>query len=208
MSSNYQKMADGARALFLQKDQGQMIERWGLRHDADSLYVTFFNEHMRVDRRTGAIESLEPEGVYRSPDNVNETMALYDLLVYPQGRPRASGRWASISMLGGIIGAGHDRTLSHESTAAKFVGRLDALRAACERLGGVPLGKAEVGYAIPVFEDFGIWFQFWDGDDEFPANIKYLFDENALQFMHYETLWYVMNALADRLEYYCGRADA
>ena len=29
-----------------------------------------------------------------------------------------------------------------------------------------------------------------------------LFDENALQFMHYETLWYAMNSLAARLEYY------
>ena len=38
--------------------------------------------------------------------------------------------------------------------------------------------------------------------DEFPANIKYLFDGNALRFMHYETLWYVMNTLAQRLDFY------
>ena len=66
----------------------------------------------------------------------------------------------------------------------------------------VPIG-ADVGYVVPVFHDFATWFQFYDGDDEFPASITYLFDENALQYMHYETLWYVMNALADRLEYYC-----
>ena len=63
-------------------------------------------------------------------------------------------------------------------------------------------GKGDVSYAIPVFRDFWILFQFWDGDDEFPASIKYLFDENALQFMHYETLWYVMGTLADRLDFY------
>lgn len=208
MASNYQKMADGARALFLEKDQSAMIARWDLAHDADRLYVTYFGERMALDRRTAVLTSLEPEGVYRSPDHINETMALFDLLAYPDRRPHASGRWASISTLGGIIGSGHDRTLSHEPTAAKFSGRLDALRAACQRLGGTPLGKADVGYAIPVFEDFRIRFQFWDADDEFPANIKYLFDENALQFMHYETLWYVMNCLADRLDYYCGRARA
>ena len=208
MASNYEKMAAGARAYFLKMDQAAMIARWDLEHDADRLSVRYFGERMAVDQHTGALIPLEGAGVYRSPDGVNETMALFDLLAYPEGRPRAAGRWASISALGGIIGAGHDRTLSHEATAAKFSGRTDALRAACARLGGVPLGKSDVGYAIPVFADFGIWFQFWEGDDEFPANIKYLFDENALQFMHYETLWYVMNSLADRLEYYCGRAEA
>lgn len=202
MASNYEKMADGARALFVKKDQSAMIGLWGLDYDGDSIFAAFFGERLRIDRHTGRIESLEPAGVYRSKDWINETMALFDLLDYPASRPRASGRWASISALGGIIGAGHDRTLSHEPIAAKFAGRLDALESACRRLGGVPLGKADVGYAIPAFQDFAVWFQFWDADDEFPASIKYLFDENALKFMHYETLWYVMNALSERLEFY------
>ena len=202
MATNYEKMASSARELFLKMDQSAMIARWGMVADAEYLYVRFFGERMRIDRRTAVIESQEPEGVYHPDDYVNESMSLFDVLNHSATRPRTVGRWASISTLGGIIGAGHDRTLSHEATAAKFTDHLDALRSACERLGGVPLGRADVGYAIPVFEDFGIWFQFWEGDDEFPAAIKYLFDENALQYMHYETLWYVMNALAQRLEYY------
>ena len=174
--------------------------------DIDEKYMT---EALRIDRHTGAVSYARrpAEGEYRAASFVNEGMALFDLLTRSPVRPVPSGRWTSISTLGGIIGAGHDRTLSHEGTAVKFSGRIDALRAACERLGGVPMGRADVSCAVPVFEDFGIWFQFWDGDDEFPANIKYLFDENALQFMHYETLWYVMNCLASRLEYYCGRTE-
>ena len=207
MASNYEKMAQGARELFLEMDQQAMIRRWGLEHDDEYLYITYFGERMRIHRATAMIASLEGEGVYHSPNMVNETMVIFDLLTHAVIRPRACGRWASISSLGGIIGAGHDRTLSHQVEAARFVGRLDALRGACARLGGAPLGRSDVGYALPVFEDFGIWFQFWDGDDEFPANIKYLFDENALQFMHYETLWYVMGSLYDRLLFYCGGID-
>lgn len=208
MASNYEKMAASARTLFLRHDQAAMIERWDLEHDDGGLYLMFFNERMRVDRATAVVTSLEPAGVYHSPDGVDETMAIFDLLTLSPTRPHATGRWASISTLGGIIGAGHDRTLSYEPVAAKFSGKEDALRAACERLGGTPLGKADVGYAVPVFEDFAIWFQYWEADDEFPANIKYLFDENALKYMHYETLWYVMNALADRLDYYVNGGDA
>ena len=208
MASNYEKMVEGARRLFLGYDQAAMIDRWGLDHDADDLFVTWLGERLAIDRRTARVRPVRPERCVPS-DYIDESMALFDLLTLSPTRPRAVGRWASISALGGIIGAGHDRTLSHEATAARFAGRQDALRAACGRLGGAPMGRADVGYAIPVFEDFAVWFQFWDGDDEFPASVKYLFDENALRFMHYETLWYVMNNVAARLDYFVngeGRA--
>ena len=204
MASNYQKMAVSARGLFLEKNQADMIRLWGLKHDERYLYVRFFSEPMRIDRATGVVESM---GGFAPGDCVNETMVLFDLLTLAKARPRASGRWASVSVLGGIIGAGHDRTLSNEPVAAKFSGRMDALKAACERLHGLPMGRADVSYAIPVFEDFNIWFQFWEGDDEFPANIKYLFDENALSYMRYETLWYAMNALGERLDVYVNGGE-
>jgi len=204
--SNYDKMLAQAQVLFLGYDQEEMIARWDLDHDDDYLYADYLGQPLRIDRRTGAVGYARQPGAgeYRADSFVNEGMALFDLLTRSPVRPRPAGRWTSISTLGGIIGAGHDRTLSHEGTAAQFQGRCDALAAACRRLGGTATGKADVGYAIPVFRDFQILFQFWDGDDEFPANIKYLFDENALQFMHYETLWYVMRTLADRLAWYAS----
>lgn len=204
--SNYDRMFAQARALFLGYDQGEMIRRWALEHDGEYLYAEYLNEALRIDRRTGAVGyAREPEaGAYRAESFIYEGMALFDLLTRSPVRPRPTGRWSSISALGGIIGAGHDRTLGHDATAARFQGRCDALAAACERMGGVPDGRGDVSCAFPVFRDFRILFQFWDGDDEFPASIKYLFDENALQFMHYETLWYVMGNLADRLAFYAN----
>ena len=201
MASNYEKMAAFSRELFLRHDQEAMIRLWDLEHDADGLYLPYFNERLRLDRHTATLSRAE-DGDWPPTDFVHETMVLFDLLTYPAERPRASGRWASISMLGGIIGAGHDRNLNHEDVAAQFAGNAGGLRAACERMGGLPLGRADVGYAMPLFHDFAIWFQFWDGDDEFPASIKYLFDERALRYMHYETLWYAMHSLTDRLAYY------
>ena len=206
--SNYDKMLASAQVLFLTHDQEAMIRRWELAHDEGFLYADYLGQRLRIDRHTGEVSHAAPPGPgeYRAADFVNDGMALFDLLTFAETRPAAVGRWASISTLGGIIGAGHDRTLSHEPTAAKFQDKCDALARACERLGGRPEGKGDVSYAIPVFRDFGILFQFWDGDDEFPANIKYLFDENARRFMHYETLWYVMNSLTARLEFYVNQA--
>ena len=204
MANNYEKMLLSARGLFLERDQQAMIDLWALEHDGDWLYMDYFGQRLKLDRRTGAVSyAREPgPGDFRAAGFINASMALFDLLTYARIRPHAVGSWSSISTLGGIIGAGHDRTLSHEGTAARFTGKMEALARACEQLGGVPAGKGDVSYAIPVFKDFGILFQFWDGDDEFPANIKFLFDANARQFMHYETLWYVMGDLGDRLDFY------
>ena len=110
MASNYEKMLQGAQALFLEKDQPGMIGRWGLEHDDDWLYVRYFGERLRIHRRTAALESLEGAGTFRPGNYVNEGMVLFDLLTLSPDRPRTAGRWASISTLGGIIGAGHDRT--------------------------------------------------------------------------------------------------
>ena len=207
MPDNYDKMLLGAQALFMTHDQEAMIRRWELDRDGDYLYVDYFSQRLRIDRHTGEVShAVEPArvapGEYRAASFVNTGMALFDLLTRSPYRPQPVGRWCGISTLGGIIGAGHDRTLSNEPTAAKFQGRTEALARACRRLNGVPFGKSDVGYDIPVFQNFHILFQFWEGDDEFPASIKYLFDENALEFMRYETLWYVMNDLADRLAFY------
>ncbi|MBQ8108756.1 MAG: DUF3786 domain-containing protein [Clostridia bacterium] len=209
MGSNYIRMRDASRALFMEYDQEEIIRRWDLRHDEAYLYADFMGQALKIDRRTAEVSHVAAPapGEYVCGDFINESMALFDLLTRSPARPRALGQWSSIGTLGGIIGAGHDRTLSNEPTAELFRGRTEALARACERLNGVPAGKADVGYAIPVFRDFQILFQFWDGDDEFPASIKYLFDANALQFMHYETLWYVMNCLSERLKHYAKRQD-
>ena len=202
MPDNYNKMELQARQLFLKLDQQSVISDWGLRSDANYIYADFFGKELRIDRKTAVISSEEPDPVLES--TCNESMILFDILSRRSPLPEASGRWASISMLGGHIGAGHDRTLRNEPQAAVFAGQTERLAAACESIGGTPFSKADVGYAIPVFRDFRILFQFWDADDEFPASIKYLFDENALQYMNYETLWYVMGAAYKRIRHAFG----
>ena len=199
MTDNYGKMELQARELFLKLDQQSIIETWQLKADDKFIYAEFFGKELRIDRKTAAISSAVPDTVLSSTQD--ESMVLFDILSRTGPAPKASGQWASISMLGGHIGAGHDRTLRNEPQAAVFAGQTERLAAACRALGGTPFSKADAGFAIPVFRDFKILFQFWDADDEFPASIKYLFDTNALQYMHYETLWYVMGAAYKRIKH-------
>ena len=130
-----------------------------------------------------------------------EAMILFDLLTYSETAPAAAGEWASVPELGGVIGAGHDNSL-HSSMADAFTGRTRELESACVKAGGVRemSGRGDVSFRFRVFKNFEIWLQFWDADEDFPAAVRYLFDRNALRFMHYETLWYVMFALEKRLK--------
>ena len=201
MTSNYEKMLLGAKELFLRRDQEKMIGLWGLEHDGEYFYFDLFSQPVKLSRKTALLGAAGGEG-YPPVNGVNDSMIVFDLLTRPSARPKCKGEWASISMLGGRIGAGHDRLLHHGKDAEFFTGAADRLADACLRMRGLPFGKADAGVVIPVFGEFSAVLQFWDADDEFPAQLKFLFDANALDFMHYETLWYVMAGILARVKYY------
>ena len=59
---------------------------------------------------------------------------------------------------------------------------------------------ADIAYALPVFEDLELALFFWAGDEEFSPQIRYLWDENALAYIRYETMYYVLDWLRTRLD--------
>ena len=40
--------------------------------------------------------------------------------------------------------------------------------------------------------------QLWFGDEEFPPNLRILWDENALLYLRYETMYFAVDALLRR----------
>ena len=69
----------------------------------------------------------------------------------------------------------------------------------CEELGGTKAGKGDVAYEIPIFDFVKCRIQFWNSDDEFEAQLQVFMDKNILQFIRYETVWYVVTTLMKRL---------
>lgn len=57
----------------------------------------------------------------------------------------------------------------------------------------------DVSFLLPVFDFFPVWFQFWDADEEEPASLRFLWDQQTLRYLHYETLWYIMMHILDQL---------
>ena len=45
----------------------------------------------------------------------------------------------------------------------------------------------------------GVAVQLWLGDDEFPPNLRFLWDENADQYIRYETMYFAKALLLSRI---------
>ena len=44
-----------------------------------------------------------------------------------------------------------------------------------------------------------IEFSFWESDEDFPAQLQLFTDKNLLQYIHYETAWYMFGYLLTRI---------
>jgi len=92
------------------------------------------------------------------------------------------------------------------SQAAELDHHLPALRRRLQELGGEPMDMGDVSFVIPVIElpslqpPLRVWVQFWSADEDFPASLRFLWEASMTQFLHYETLWYVMTDVISDLK--------
>lgn len=191
--NNYRTMEENNRRLFLTYEQEPFIRKFGLDADEHTIRFRMLRKPCEVDRRTGVVIQAG------EPASINQTMTVYDMFCHSDRKPFLSGRWSSLQQLGGIIASHHVQNLSPSEELRLFAGHCDTLAAACESLGGTPAEHGDVSYILPVFDFFPVWLQFYDADDEFPASLSFLWDSNSLDFLHYETMWYLMGYIRDEL---------
>ena len=62
--------------------------------------------------------------------------------------------------------------------AYTFSFRLDAFRAAAEKMGAEPVKHGDAGYRFDLIGDYQMQILVWQGDDEFPPNAQILYSDN------------------------------
>lgn len=200
--SNYDVTRDRVESEFLHYDQDGMIEKFRLDHDADYLYIRFLARDYRIGRRTGRVERLA--GTVHA--GFNEVMTIFDVLCASKPDCRLSGQFVRVNDLDGIPRTARLGDDLFGGGAEAFTHRTEALKAACEELGGTAGNIGDVSYQIPLFDFFPVMLQFWDADDEFDAVLKVMWDRRTLDFMRYETTWYAAGHLLERLAEQMDRA--
>ena len=62
--------------------------------------------------------------------------------------------------------------------AFTFGTRVAAFRAACEKIGAVPLKHGDAGFQFDLVGGYRMQLLVWEGDDEFPPNAQVLYSDN------------------------------
>lgn len=206
--NNYEQMRDQMRPAFLKYDQKEMIRKFDLEHDEAYLYIRFCGRMYRIGRTTGMVEWSEDHFNTATQGNFNECMTIYDVLCNSKRDCSLSGVFAPTGSLKGVVltrmSAGN---IADHRLSEYFDSHMDLLERACISLGGVPDGKGDLSYRIPVFDFLPVRFVFWRADEDFPAQVRMLWDTNIQSFMHFETIWYAAGHLLSRIEE-CMKAEA
>ncbi|MDE6961028.1 MAG: DUF3786 domain-containing protein [Lachnospiraceae bacterium] len=185
-TNNYETWCKEWQERFLTLNQEQLLKKIpGLREEGDHLVLLYYQRRYGISRHTGEILSLEG----KEKPSLFTRLNIYTLLWYCKEQARPDGEWLPFRSLKNAspFGPAFQRTVV-DVCARTFSGHQRELEEACQKLGGKKLPHSDAGYELPAFECIPVRFLFWDGDDEFPAQANILFDKNAVDFIHVESL--------------------
>lgn len=203
ITSNYDLQVDIGRRIFLNYDQDLLIRKFALQADDQWIYLTYLNTPCRIGRASGQIDELQGNR-WIECRNFSTVMTIYDLLCYHKGPvvPTLCHEWCAVGTFV-VTGVQNTGTFT-KKYAALFDGKVEKLRSACIRLGGIPekrMAGADVTCKIPVTSFFPVLLQFWEGDEDFPPKIMVMWDRHTDRFLHFETTFYLQGDLLERLKH-------
>ena len=189
--------------MFCEQDQEALLARFSLEHDERFLYIAMLGDAYRIDRSEGKVEratggSNDASAKQWEPATAQQALIVLDMACNRVGAPQPTGTWASTGELSGAASSPSTSGL-YASRIATFAGDPDKLRDACDAMCARAVPGGEVSFVFDVFAGMPLWLQFWDADDEFPAQMTFLWDKAMSLYLHYETLWYILFELLDRL---------
>lgn len=192
---NYKISRDRAQRYFLGFDQKKLLDAWHLQHDESLVYLDFLGKSYRICRKTGTVHRV-CDG---QQADFNVALSIFDLLCHESKQKVVTGRYAPVNSLKGAaaVGVGTD-------FYGKFAKKVDCdpegFRLACLRCGAEPVQMGDMGFRFPVFGELDVILKFYHSDEDFSASLTLLWDENMLQFVYYETVFYIAGALLRQLE--------
>lgn len=199
MADNYKIQFQNAQKFFLTYDQETLIRKFRLKADEDYLYMTMYGSPYRLNRHNGSLEKFKENWV--DANTFGEVMTLLDILCDSREDRFLTGKWMSTQMFGKYFHSGLLEP-TFDELADAFDKNPGALANACKALGGHPIKGGDEAWAVEVMDGLEIGIFFWHADDEFPAQIRFFWDENALMYIKYETMHYTLGYLRQLLKSY------
>ena len=195
--NNYDIQLRQAKAHFLTYDQQEIIDRCSLEADEAHFYFSFLGCPYRICRKTGDVQQ-KPGDTWLSGDSFGEVMTILDWLCDSRADRFPTGRWTNVVSQGHYFHSNLQEE-GEDPDARLFDQEPEKFHKACLALGGQKHQSADISYTLELVDGLQILAQFWHGDEEFPPRLRFLWDENVLRYIRYETTWYAIGVLVRKL---------
>lgn len=197
MADNYAIQMANAQKFFLTYNQEKLIQKFHMKADDDFLYFTMFATPYRLSRHTGSLERRKEN--WEDANTFGEVMTVLDILCDSREDRFLTGRWVSTQQFGKYFHSGLLEP-EYDALADAFDKNPGTLEKACCALGGRPIQGGDEAWAVEVIDGLEIGIFFWASDEEFPAQLRFFWDENAPMYIKYETMHYTLGYLRGLLK--------
>ena len=161
-------------ALFRGVDPEKTAQRLGIQWDGKEFHVNLLGRTFAISHPVYALRALDGQPL---PPLPTQTFLLRYLL---EGKKISwSGTWKTFrEMPWGemYIKPYTGRVLTR--AAFTFGTKVAAFRAACEKMGAVPVSHGDAGYRFCLLGEYQMQVLVWEGDEEFPPNAQILYSNN------------------------------
>jgi len=203
----FQIALERARADWAAADPGLSAGLSGCVLSPQGIVLPFFRAWHLVTHPAGDVLFLGPDTpadmsaalAAAKPAHPSVAIVLIHHLLTADGTP-AADRWVTFRELpDGLFYAqafaGHEEAV----LAQRYGQDLAAFRAAAAALGGQPLDLADASFRFQALPRLALAVLLWEGDEEFPAQARILFDAHAGHYLPTEDLSGLGDWLARRL---------
>lgn len=183
-TSNYERQCEEWRKTFLTMDQEDICRRLPEIHlTEEKLELWHFGRLFTVDRKDGRICVSSDN----KPVDAMPKMNIYTLFWHAAQNGVHTGKWVPYQELKGAspFEAAFKKGIL-QPIALTFSGKEELLERAVKSLRGERVSAS--GFLLKAFECIPVRLNFWDADEEFPAQANLLFDSSATDFNHEESI--------------------
>ena len=197
---NYAKMLRDAKLRFLTYDRQVLLQNPGVTPWEQGVKTTFLGSQIFCDCRTGDITRSDGKEC-----DFSQTLSVLDYICDRKTFANASNVFCPVGSLPGVFVGGSGLSMGFEALAEAVQREPDAFRKACLSLGAEEIPLGDMGYSVHIFPDLCMQIKFYFADEEFRPQLVFLWDRHILQFVRYETVYYIAGCIARELTARMGK---
>ena len=182
-----------AMKRFCSYDMELLSRRAGVTDRGEYLETLFFGMETRMDKKTGCVT------VDGQPADYCEALSVFDWLCDGKNDAKTSACFCPVSSLPGVMVRGQGLLMEAPKLSKEVDIAPDKFLRICTEMGGKMLNIGDFGVQMDIFPGLPMQMKFYHSDDEFPPVITFLWDKNILDFVRYETVYYICGTIKKHL---------